>query len=202
MSRLNWEVCVSPLENKSCVVGWGGVGGVCIGVWERWGGGGVRKWGPSQQNRKLDTLTGAHVEFRAAHAVVSGRAVVQTLPVLPHPFSSQKEEEFGLAVYTAVVPGAHWAAFTDGVGSIASCRTSTEEKTARGLRKGKTTIFLLQMHNYQPKIPKTNFLTSTICWRKHKRCSFISSSVEDAFSICCQEDRIRTVSTVGGWPAE
>lgn len=45
---------------------------------------------------------------------------MKTLPVLPHPFPPQKQEEFGLAVYTAVVSGAHRAAFTDGVRSIAS----------------------------------------------------------------------------------
>lgn len=67
-------------------------------------------------------LTGAHVEFGGSHAVVSDRTVVKTLPVLPHPLPPQKQEEFGLAVYTAVVPGAHCAAFTDGVRSIASCR--------------------------------------------------------------------------------
>lgn len=75
-------------------------------------------------------LTGAHVEFRAAHAVISGRTVVKTLPILPHPLTSQEKEEFGLAVYAAVVLGAHRAALTDGVGSIASCRINTEEKTA------------------------------------------------------------------------
>lgn len=68
-------------------------------------------------------LTGAHVEFGAAHAVVSSWTVVKTLPVLPHPLPPQEQKEFGLAVYTAVVPGAHRAAFTDGVRSIASCRT-------------------------------------------------------------------------------
>lgn len=72
---------------------------------------------------KAGGLTGAHVEFGAAHAVVSGWTVVKALPILPHPLSPKKQEEFGLAVYTAVVPGAHRAAFTDGVRSIASCRT-------------------------------------------------------------------------------
>lgn len=72
-------------------------------------------------------LTGAHVDFKGAHAVVSGRTVEQALPVLPHPLSPQKQEELGLAVHTAVVPGAHRAAFTDGVASIASCRTNTDK---------------------------------------------------------------------------
>lgn len=72
----------------------------------------------------MEGLTGAHVELRAAHAVVSGWTVVKTLPVLPHPLPPQKQEEFGLAVYTAIVSGAHRAAFTDGVRSIASCRTN------------------------------------------------------------------------------
>lgn len=52
-------------------------------------------------------LTGAHVELWAAHAVVSGRTVVKTLPILPHPLPPQKQEELGLAVHTAVVSGAH-----------------------------------------------------------------------------------------------
>lgn len=56
---------------------------------------------------------------------------MKTFPILPHPLSPQKQEEFGLAVHTAVVPGAHRAAFTDGVRSIASCRTNTEEKKAK-----------------------------------------------------------------------
>lgn len=88
------------------------------------GGGGVRG---RQRGSNWGGLTGAHVEFGAAHAVVSGWTVVKTFPVLPHPLPPQKQEEFGLAVYTAVVPGAHGAAFTDGVRSIASCRTNTEE---------------------------------------------------------------------------
>lgn len=62
---------------------------------------------------------GAHVEFGASHAVVSGRTVVKTLPVLPHPLPPQEQEEFGLAVHAAVIPGAHRAAFADGVRSIA-----------------------------------------------------------------------------------
>lgn len=77
----------------------------------------------------LRGLTGAHVEFGAAHAVVSGWTVMKTLPVLPHPLPPQKQEEFGLAVYTAVVPGAHRAAFTDGVRSIASCRKNRGENS-------------------------------------------------------------------------
>lgn len=47
---------------------------------------------------------------------------MKTLPVLPHPLPPQKQEQFGLAVHTAVIPGAHRAAFTDGVRTIASCR--------------------------------------------------------------------------------
>lgn len=81
---------------------------------------------------KKGGLTGAHVEFGAAHAVVSGRTVVETLPVLPHPLPPQKQEELGLAVYTAVVPGAHRAALADGVRAIARCRTDTGEKRSKG----------------------------------------------------------------------
>lgn len=55
----------------------------------------------------MAVLTGAHVDFRAANAVVSGRTVVKTLAVLPHPLPSQEQEEFGLAVHAAVIPGAH-----------------------------------------------------------------------------------------------
>lgn len=47
---------------------------------------------------------------------------MKTLPILPHPLPPQKQEQFGLAVHTAVIPGAHRAAFTDGVRTIASCR--------------------------------------------------------------------------------
>lgn len=50
---------------------------------------------------------------------------METFPVLPHPLPPQEQEEFGLAVYTAVVSGAHGAAFTDGVRSIASCGRNT-----------------------------------------------------------------------------
>lgn len=50
---------------------------------------------------------------------------METFPVLPHPLPPQEQEEFGLAVYAAVVPGAHGAAFTDRVGSIASCGRNT-----------------------------------------------------------------------------
>lgn len=53
---------------------------------------------------------------------------METLPILPHPLPPQEQEELGLAVYTAVVSGAHWAAFTDGVRSIASCRRNTQEQ--------------------------------------------------------------------------
>lgn len=63
---------------------------------------------------------GAHVDFRSAHSVVSSWTVVKTLPILPHPLPPQEQEEFGLTIYAAIVPGAHRAAFTDGVGSIAS----------------------------------------------------------------------------------
>lgn len=75
----------------------------------------------------IKDLTGAHIDFWAAHAVVPSWTVVKTLPVLPHPLSPQKQEEFGLAFYTAIIPGAHRAAFTDGICSIASCKT--KEKT-------------------------------------------------------------------------
>lgn len=61
----------------------------------------------------------AHVDLRAPHAVVPGRTVLQTLPVLPHPLAPQEQEEFGLAVNTAIVSGAHRAAFTDWIRSIA-----------------------------------------------------------------------------------
>lgn len=47
---------------------------------------------------------------------------MKTLPVLPHPLPPQKQEQFRLAVHAAVIPGAHRAAFADGVRSIASCR--------------------------------------------------------------------------------
>lgn len=70
-------------------------------------------------------LTGANVELWAAYAVVAGWTVVETFPVLPHPLPPQKQEEFGLAVHAAVVSGAHGAAFTDGVRSIASCGRKT-----------------------------------------------------------------------------
>lgn len=102
-------------------------------VWVLRKGGESQRWGGVRG--RLGGLTGAHVEFRAAHAVVSGWTVVKTLPVLSHPLPPQKQEEFGLAVYTAVVPGAHRAAFTDGVRSIASCRTNTEEQTAKVISK-------------------------------------------------------------------
>lgn len=45
---------------------------------------------------------------------------MKTFPVLPHPLPPQEQKEFGLAVHTAVVSGAHRAAFTNGIRSIAS----------------------------------------------------------------------------------
>lgn len=62
---------------------------------------------------------GAHVDLGAPHAVVAGRTVLQTLAVLPHPLAPQEQKEFGLAGYAAVVSGAHRAAFTDRIRSIA-----------------------------------------------------------------------------------
>ena len=102
---------MSVKERKKVV---GGVGGVGVE------GGQERAGGPP---------TGAHVDLGAAHAVVPGWAVVEALAVLPHALPPQEQEELGLAAHTAVVPGAHRAAFTHGVGSITSCKTHTHTHT-------------------------------------------------------------------------
>lgn len=123
MSRLIREVCVSPLDNCQYIM---------RGLGTRLGGGeshgSVREmegWGCDVRWR----LTRAHVELWTAHAVVSDWTVVETLPILPHPLPPQKQEEFWLAVHTPIVSGAHRAAFTDGVRSIASCGIHRTDRT-------------------------------------------------------------------------
>lgn len=136
-------------------------------VWGRWGVGGKRR-GESQRCGRLrgrgGGLTGAHVEFRAAHAVVSGWTVVKTLPVLPHPLPPQKQEEFGLAVYTAVVSGAHRAAFTDGVRSIASCRTNTEEYIAKVINTMEVDTYSCQYASTKVLVECLNSILNPSTW--------------------------------------
>lgn len=117
-SRSNCKACVAHLDSSNRVVN-------REFLREK---GGKEPWGTRRVKTRKGgrILTGANVELWTAYAIVSGWTVVETLPVLPHPLPPQEQEEFGLAVYTAVVSGAHWAAFTDGVRSIASCRRNTQ----------------------------------------------------------------------------
>lgn len=91
-------------------MGKGQVKGMCVRVCVSGEDGvvGCRKRGGGRKKKiSKERLTGAHVEFRGSHAVVPGWTVVKTLPILPHPLPPQKQEELGLAVYAAVVSGAH-----------------------------------------------------------------------------------------------
>lgn len=106
-------------------------------------------------------LTGANVELWAAYAVVSSWTVVETLPVLPHPLPPQEQEEFGLAVYTAVVSGAHWAAFTDGVRSIASCKRNTQEQKYLICRYSHITVSIYLNESIYRMVIILNFLSCT-----------------------------------------
>lgn len=106
-------------------------------------------------------LTGANVELWAAYAVVSGWTVVETLPILPHPLPPQEQEEFGLAVYTAVVSGAHWAAFTDGVRSIASCKRNTQEQKYLICRYSHTAVSMYLNESIYRMVIILNFLSCT-----------------------------------------
>lgn len=90
---------------------------------------------------------------------------MKTLPVLPHPLPPQKQEEFGLAVYTAVVPGAHRAAFTDGVRSIARCRTNTGEETAEVISRMELNTWRCQRASTQVLVGYTHTHTHTFLIR-------------------------------------